>query len=252
MGPRASRSTLSKQSQAMTTQRRGEKKSQGKRTLCGHVEFNPHSLSYVNASIIAIVHVLEESGGVFGRLQFLKKSMMLSTQYGKSLKLTTNLMFRSLLPRWQFNQVQRDVEDFATQLLEVTGVMQCVRVSRASLEGGNAEEQGGAPVFMPILDQPARLQDIINAWARTEAVTRFVLQFDRAVVVQLGRFGEGQQVFIEVTFAEEVSVPVMSACAEVSWLRFWVAAVVFHTGRTCHAGHCQAAPRVRDQWCMDL
>ena len=211
--------------------------------------YNPHSLCYMNSSVVAIMRALEYGNHMYGRLQFLKNNLQSSAQSGEVARLSSMLMLRSLLPRWRYNSEQRDAAEYTMQFLEAAGALQCLWVARTPGAGDEAEEHGGVPVLMSLMRRNGNLQQVVDAWSLGEAgLERAILQFDKALVLQLGRFGDGEKIFDVVDFQGPVEIPFLEVQGNVVRRSFVVVAVVFHTGRTCDAGHYQTVIQVGGQW----
>ena len=210
---------------------------------------NPHSLFYVNSSITAILHMLQFDGQDFGRLEFLRQACVASCSTDSLLSLTSNLMFRSILPRWSYDAVQRDAGEFAMLLLDSLNMLQCDwRLQDARDATLPPLERGGTPIMMPLLNSDCTLQDVIDAWGQPEnAKVRFITRRETHLIVQLDRYCEGSKVFTAVDFEAPVRIPVRQE-AQNEQVSYRVVSAVFHTGRSVLSGHYQALLRVGHSW----
>ena len=212
---------------------------------------NPHSLCYVNACTHALLHLLYASGQEYGNLEFLHQACRSSLRHGMSLTLSTLFMFRSLLPNWQYNDVQRDAAEYAMLLLDSLRMLGSLwhLLPRGLFD--DPLEQGGTPLMMSLPDNPCTLQDIIDAWQSPEPGTqRLLRQHSGQLATQLDRYNAGNKLFTEVSFEDEVSIAVCPLAGALEHQRFSVSSAIMHTGRTVHSGHYQALLRVGASWRM--
>ena len=209
---------------------------------------NPHSLCYVNASVLAVVHVLHAANASLGRMNFLDRIMAESVASGSALRLGANLMFRAMLPRWTYDAQQRDAAEYLLALLEATNLLQHTWVARDATGHGRRGFQGGPLVMMTILNRPCSLQDVVNAWEYEDQLQHYLVEVGEHVIIQLGRYNEEDKIFTEVEFRETVTLPMQSADGGIERVHFCPTAAVIHLGRTIHSGHYQAVLKVRDQW----
>ena len=82
----------------------------------------PHSLCYINAGILAMMHGLEAASLPWGPLQFLYNLAKNAASRGVVLKLVQSHRFRSLVPEWVYNEVQRDTAEYTHQLLQAQAI----------------------------------------------------------------------------------------------------------------------------------
>ena len=210
---------------------------------------NPHSLCYANASVLAILHLLHVIGQDFGNLEFLRQACSASVTADTDMSLTTNLMFRSLLPGWSYTNVQRDAAEYTMLLLEAIRMFRCDWVLCDADNVGAALERGGNPLMMQLPDDMCTLQTVIDEWGRPEpGRIRYVQQQPGVILIQLNRYTAGHKLFSEVSFEEPVRVQQMDDDSNIVHRSFNVVSALFHTGRTIHSGHYQALLKVGASW----
>ena len=209
---------------------------------------NPHSLCYVNASVIAVIHALCCSNVSLGRMAFLTRLFDENVNSGSVLRLGANLMFRALLPRWTYDSEQKDAAEYLLALLDATHLLPHTWTANDASGRGRRGFQGGTIVPMRILDRPSSLQAIINAWEYEDQFQHALVEVGEHVVVQLGRYRGEDKIFTEVDFLEHVTLPTQNADGTVGYTTFRPTAAIIHLGRTIRSGHYQAVLRVRDQW----
>ena len=211
---------------------------------------NPHSLCYVNSSVQAILHLLYTAGQEYYNLEFLHQACQASVRSGVLLNLSTNLMFRSILPGWTYDAVQRDAGEYAMLLLEALRMLRCEwQLLIGPPHGDVPAEVGGCPLMMKLPEHTCSLQDVIDRWHRpSQGQLRLVCSNDGLLVIQLDRYDTGSKVFTDVDFAEAVRLPVRMNHGVAETSCFVVYSVVFHTGRSVQSGHYQAVLRVGSSW----
>ena len=167
-----------------------------------------------------------------------------------TLNLTSVLMFRSILPGWRYDSVQRDAGEYVMLLLEAVNMLQCVwRLGTEPQGVHQPQESGGTPLMMQIPAQSCSLQAVIDLWHNPAPGNRRLLyDHENLLVIQLDRYNEGNKKFTDVAFADPVTILVCSELGPPQQLTFEVVSAVFHTGQTVHAGHYQALLKVRDSW----
>ena len=211
---------------------------------------NPHSLCYVNSSVCALLHLLQELDGGFGNLCFLHQAGIRSINDGTILNLSSNLMFRSLISAWRYADEQCDAAEYCMLLLEALNMLRCswVLLDRTRLDHPPLE-RGGNPLMVALPVHACSLQDAIDAWSCPEpGRLRAVSHHDRALLIQLDRYNDGRKLFTPVTFEADVLVPTLAPSDHVEPRAFRVVSLVFHTGQTVRAGHYQALLRVGSSW----
>ena len=110
--------------------------------ICRVLLQNPHSPCYVNAGILALMHVVDVGGLAAHRIQFLKHAMVQSAQSGTPLRLSSLLLFRSILPNWVYSQGQRDAAEYMMHFLQATNLLQLLWVQNTAQDNGAIQEQG--------------------------------------------------------------------------------------------------------------
>ena len=212
---------------------------------------NPHSLCYVNSSVHAILHLHHVTCKEYRNLEFLHQACRAAVAGNCELSLHTNLIFRSVLPGWRYNNVQRDAAEYAMHFLGALRVGECSWRTQAEPgdESSVINERGGAPLMMPLPDKSCTLHEVAALWQHPQpGHHRIIESHDGVLVVQLDRYGSGQKVFTDVDFETGVEISVIVPTAVPQAVTFVAVAAVVHTGGTVDAGHYQSLLRVGHSW----
>ena len=212
---------------------------------------NPHSLCYVNAAILALLHCIREAGLDPVELQFLQKVGIKAADRGINLLLTQMHRFRCLTPHWQFTAEQKDTSEFLHELFAHLHSMQVIwDTRRRTDEGIRLFTQGVQPVQIPIPNNPrqAPLQALITAWHQDNQDVTALTYHAPVLVLQLGRYSDQGKSFCKVDLPLEVQIPVFQDDSSVQWSDYTVSSLILHLGRSTNVGHYRALLRAGSSW----
>ena len=164
---------------------------------------NPHSLCYLNAGVLSLVHFLEvaQSGDYSALVQVCKQSQ----SSDRVLSLSMQLVVRSLFRGWRFTNVQRDCAELLTQAVSQ-------RVGSWSeweqRDQHDAVRDVGAILLRIPTEHEISLQELVNQWINDDG--RKHLTSIRPLMIQLGRSTEYGKNHASVLFADQIYLPVLT------------------------------------------
>ena len=219
--------------------------------LCSLKLVNPHSLCYINAGILAMMHGLEAASLPWGPLQFLYNLAKNAASRGVVLKLVQSHRFRSLVAEWVYNEVQRDTAEYTHQLLQAQAIHNVQwDARRFGMAGLQLRAQGALPIPMPLPQQARNLQNVITHWHMQ--TDRHALAHPSACVcIQLNRYvyhGQARKIQTTVRFDRPVYIPIFMQHLQVTWCKYETVSAVIHLGRTTQSGHYRALLQAGAQW----
>ena len=203
---------------------------------------NPHSLCYLNAGVLSLVHFLEVVGSA--EYSALSRLCQQAEQADRPLLLSQQLVVRSLFSGWRFTSVQRDCAELMMQAVSLRGDYWAEWEQGENT--GPRRETGGCPLLFPLPSGEAvSLQALAGLWSRDGAGRHLTAR--RPVLVQLGRSTEHGKSHALVDFGEPVHLPVRSGGVEMSCAYIAVSGVV-HIGAGVTSGHYRALLLQGSQW----
>ena len=195
---------------------------------------NPHSLCYLNAGALSLVHFLEVSGLL--DYAALAQACRQAQRTDRILCLSQQLVVRSIFAGWRFSDVQRDCAELMTQ-----AISQCYSLwSEWELRDSQQEvrETGTSPIILPLPGSSGlTLQFWVDQW-RSESGGR-ALTSHKPVMVQLGRSTEHGKNHSSVSFDGPVLFPVKHGNV-VEACEYHAVSGVVHLGQSVTSGHYRA------------
>ena len=151
---------------------------------------NPHSLWYVNASVLAAVHV-SPPREITCSFRQLRKLVLQGS--GLLMSLAAQIGFRALVRGWDLIDQQRDAAEFTLFLLQQVGYQPSECHTRGHDAGGmHIVDAGSNIIHMPLLPQDAVLPDLIQNWRKRfengKEYTSGLIATHQHVILLLGRF----------------------------------------------------------------
>ena len=198
---------------------------------------NPHTLCYMNASILALLHADEVLGTHEEALHVLRQEVDTAQR----------LMGSARLPALRsFGRIASDAAEFSSHVLsriEGLGLWQ----SRIEAVEGIRVTDTGAFVFLPMPTSPSTLQELIEAWTFQHHIYGLTGEWPRIPVV-LGRYAGRLKNQARVMFDGDVMLPVFGEGRSLRQARYQVAAALIHLGATPESGHYRALLRCDGSW----
>ena len=206
---------------------------------------NPHNLCYANASILAMLHTLQD-----GELPRGLRPLRDAVQHcgGVELNLATHFGLRSLFRGWPLDNRQRDAAEFIDFILGKVGYEHPIWEARV-LGGGihSVVDAGSGMLYLDLPSVDCAVQELISAW-HFQAQTHALIAAPEHLIVQLGRFPHRGKSKIQVRFQQQVGVPVFTDGIDCAWKSFQIVAGTIHYGDSPHSGHYRSVLRVQDDW----
>ena len=144
---------------------------------------NPHQLRYVNSSTIAMLHILclVQSPDLRSLVAVWKQA----ADTRVALALHSQLVVRSLTPRWQYSAEQKDASEFLLQYIQVSAATWSRWESRRIEDGVlRITDHGGSMLFTEMLSEDhVTLSALLNRWSQGHAISG-VAEERSALVVQ--------------------------------------------------------------------
>ena len=207
---------------------------------------NPHTLCYVNASILALFHVDEVLGARETTLDALRQEVEAAQRLVGFALFPALRSFGRLATGWDTGPGQQDAAEFSSHVLsriEGQGLWQ----SRIEEVEGIRVTDTGAFVLLPMPTSPSTLQDLIEAWTFQHHVYGLTGEWPRVPVV-LGRYTGRSKNQARVLFDGDVMLPIFGEGRVLRQARYQVAAALVHLGATPTSGHYRALLRVGEFW----
>eukprot|EP00439_Symbiodinium_sp_Y106_P077393 s432_g16.t1 len=216
---------------------------------------NPHSLCYVNAAILAIMHALRNHIHPGHSLQFLAKVGEKAAQRDVPLHLPQMNLFRKLVPSWTYDAQQQDTAEFIHHLASNVPCLQVLWDCRCRTpEGIRLHSQGAIPIPLEMSEpekESTTLQALVDYWSssKTEAGDITALTYPYPwVCLQLGRYRPAGKLMQKMDLPDHVQLPVFSEDSTVHWLQCYTKSAIIHLGRLPTAGHYRALLKVESFW----
>ena len=207
---------------------------------------NPHNHCYMNASVYAVMHVLQENQSVVTRaFQSLRGVCQGSVRRGGQLVLVAQLIVRSI---WTFDRRQHDAAEFTAALLHGLDLGLAQWEARyPDHEGVRVLHTGGAPVSLRTRVTSCGLQDLIDDWHRQVYMHAFVAQ-DGPVLLHLARNADASKNEALISIASPVWLPVFVEGIIARWHSYQVRALVEHHGDSVISGHYHSVLKFASGW----
>ena len=210
---------------------------------------NPHNHCYMNASMYAVLHVLQECPSLASRaLQSLRGVCQGSVRRGGQVVLSAQLIVRSILRTWTFDRRQHDAAEFTAALLYGLGLSLAQWEARyPDHEGVQVLHTGGAPVSLRMRATSCGLQDLIDDWHRQVYMHAFVVQ-DGPVLLHLARNADASKNEALISLASKVWLPIFVEGILARWHSYQVRALVEHHGDSVVSGHYRSVLKFASGW----
>ena len=207
---------------------------------------NPHQLCYVNSSPTAMLHILclVQSSDLCSLVALCKQAATAGT-----LALHSQLVARSLAPRWQFNAEQKDASEFLLQYIQVSAATWSRWESRRIEDGAlRITDYGGRMLFTEMFSEDrVTLSALLSRWSQGHSISG-VAEERSALVVQLGRNARGRKNTTLVDFEHVVEVPTFAEGVEQQQKLYMVQAAIVHQGQMPTSGHYRSLLRLGQMW----
>ena len=207
---------------------------------------NPHSLCYVNSSIMALLHIREILGLQDAILDSLRREVEAAHRRSGSLLITELRSLRRLTPGWHFGPEQQDAAEFSSLVLaRLEG--QVLWQSRIEEIEGIRITDTGTFLFLSMPTSPSTLQELIEAWTFQHHVYGLTGEWPRIPVV-LGRYAGRRKNQARVTFDGDVMLPIFGEGRPLRQARYQVGAALIHLGERPTSGHYRSLLRGESAW----
>ena len=202
---------------------------------------NPHSLCYLNAGVLSLVHFLEVTG--LSDYAALVQVCRQAQGADRELCLSQQLVVRSMFAGWRFSSVQRDCAELLTQALAQRQGLWSEWELRDMLQ--EVRETGASPIILPLPDSgELTLQALVDQWCSSGGDRS--LTSSKPVMVQFGRSTEHGKNHPSISFDGSVHFPVRRD-AGVETCVFDVLSGVVHIGQRVTSGHYRAILKLGSQ-----
>ena len=214
----------------------------------GFVLGNPHNHCYMNASLLAFLHVMQDAGTTTRAVQAVRGLCQGFARRGATLVLSAQLLVRSTLRSWPFNRRQQDAAEFITVLLQSLGLSTLAWEARYPDPGGlQILHTGGAPISLQLRAEPCGMQDLIEDWHHQVYMHALTKQ-DGPILLHLARNANAVKNEAPISIASLVWLPFFGEGIDVSWRPFQVRATVEHHGESVVTGHYRAVLKTASGW----
>ena len=207
---------------------------------------NPHSLCYVNSSILALLHIRDILGLQDFYLDSLRQEAEAAHRESGPLLITELRTLRRLAPGWHFGPSQQDAAEFSSHVLERLEGMILWQSRIEEVEGIRITDTG-AFLFLTMPTSPSTLQELIEAWTFQHHVYGLTGEWPRIPVV-LGRYAGSSKNQARVTFDGDVTLPVFGEGRLLRQARYQVGAALIHLGERPTSGHYRPLLRAGSAW----
>ena len=210
---------------------------------------NPRNHCYMNASMYAVLHVLQACPSLATRaMQSLRGVCQGSVRRGGQVVLSAQLIVRSVLRNWTFDRRQHDAAEFTAALLYGLGLSLAQWEARyPDQEGVQVLHTGGAPVSLRMRANSCGLQDLIDDWHRQVYMHAFVVQ-DEPVLLHLARTADASKNEALISIASPVWLPIFAEGILARWHSCQVRALVEHHGDSVVSGHYRSVLKFASGW----
>ena len=212
---------------------------------------NPRQLCYLNAGVVAVLHVLQLQE--LSDLRPLTALCKRNAEQGRTITLSQHMELRSLLSRWDFGPVQRDASKMLMHLLPQQSSAWAKWEARRNRDERLQVVDRGGPIFhlqLPVGDV-FTLTEAFLLWQHAHEV-RAVSHRGAILLVQLGRYVDGAKNFsrlsMEATTMVWTMVPCFSDGIQTELAPYSVQAMVIHLGPRPTSGHYRALLREGAEW----
>ena len=203
---------------------------------------NPHSLCYLNAGVLSLMHFAEVMGlRAYASLVQVGRE---AQRRDRELCLSQQLMVRSLFPGWRFSDVQRDCAELLSLAVTQRANLWAAWVNRSCLRA--VPETGACPILLPTpVETELTLQELVDRWSTDDG--RRVLNTQQPLMLQLGRSTEQGKNQTSIRFEGTVRFPIARG-NEVVHGAYKALAGVIHLGDRITSGHYRALLQHGSQW----
>ena len=210
---------------------------------------NPHNHCYMNASMYAVLHVLQDCPSLATRaMQSLRGVCQGSVRRGGHVVLSAQLIVRSILRTWTFDRRQHDAAEFTAALLHGLGLSLAQWEARyPDQEGVQVLHTGGAPVSLRMRATSCGLQDLVDDWHQQVYMHAFVVQ-DEPVLLHLARNADASKNEALISIASFVWLPIFTEGIIARWHSYQVRALVEHHGDSVVSGHYRSVLKFASGW----
>ena len=208
---------------------------------------NPHQLCYLNAGVVAVLHVLQLQG--LSDLRPLIALCQRNAEQGRMITLSQHTELRSLLSRWDFGPVQRDASEMFMHLLpQQSSTWAKWEARRYREERLQVVDMGGPVIHLQIpVGDVFILTEAFLLWQHAHEV-RAVSHRGAALLVQLGRYVDEAKNFSRLSMEATTMVPCFSDGIQTELVPYSIQAMVIHLGPRPTSGHYRALLREGAEW----
>ena len=154
---------------------------------------NPHQLCYANSSTIAMLHILclVQSPELRSLVTLCKQA----TDTRVALTLRSQLVARSLTPRWQYNAEQKDASEFLLQYLQVSAAAWSRWESRRVEDGAlRITDYGGSMLFAEMCtEEHVSLSVLLHRWSQSGPCDKRSCRGEKCFGGSAGKVRTGQE-----------------------------------------------------------
>ena len=210
-------------------------------------------MCYVNAGILALLHVCVRANLDVPEMQPIIKVATLASQRQQALSLTRMHHFRSLTPSWRFGPAQQDTAEYLYQLFQTVPALGANWDLRVTEDGEpKVSLQGISPIHLTLPLQPKHtLQELIEFWHKSAddpgGITALTYAFP-IVCLQIERYTAEGKRKLAVSIPEMVRLPVFDEASNIVWKEYSVHGALLHLGRFTTSGHYRALLKVGASW----
>ena len=203
----------------------------------------------MNASVLALLHVMQVAGCTSRALQSLRSLCQASVRRGSTLMLASQLVVRSILRNWTFDQRQQDASEFTTILLNGLGLNSSVWAAKYSdVAGIHVPHTGELPLSLRLRAEACSLQGLLEDWSAQQGYVHALVAQEGPLLLHLVRNAEAVKSVVPVTLSAVVRVPFFVEGTSVEWRPFQVASIVEHHGDQVTCGHYRSLLKTSDGW----
>ena len=188
--------------------------------ICSLILGNRHNHCYMNASVYAVLHTMQAAGVTSRALLSLRELCQGFVRRSEVLHLAPQLIIRTILRRWTFDNRQHDAAEFTTILLEGLALSHVLWEARYPDEDGmQILHTGGAPISLRMRSSSCSLQALVDDW-HNQICIHALTRFEGPVLLHLARNADEVKHEAPVHISPLIWIPVFLHGIQVEW-RSW-------------------------------